>query len=303
MYEELKDRLKGLAYSVNTPFCKDGTIDYKSLENLLNYVIDNGAQSIILTYGDSVYSLLSDKETGELTKKTVEYVRHRVPVVAADRQWWTGREIEFADYCKEIGADVLMVLPPDWASSCTEESMTEHYIKVSEHIPVMVVTNVFIRRGMNFGLKVMKNLKERAPGVIAVKDDFTGDFGRRLGLLSKDTWTFIMGGRKEKFMEAKDYGCNAYFSTFIPINPKIAQDFYKYVMTGNDEKAVEIVARYEIPFFDAIMKFKGGFDAGIRTAIYLNQGLIPFYRRPPYEDPTDSEINDLRDFCKQHNII
>lgn len=303
MFDELKERLKGIAYSVNTPFEKDGSIDYKSLERLLNYCIDQGADSIVLTYGDSVYSLLSDREVGELTKKTVEFVNHRVPVVAADRQWWTGEEIKFAEYCKEVGADLLMVMPPDWAASCTEASLTDHYIEVSKYIPVMVVTNVFIKRGMAFGLNVMHNLKEKAPGVIAVKDDFTGDFGRRLGLLSKDTWTFMMGGTKEKFMEAKDYGCSAYFSTFLPINPTIAQDFYRYVQNNDYQKAVEIIAKYEIPFFEAIMKFKGGFDAGMRAAIHLNDNLIPYYRRAPYVDPTEEELLDLKHTLNNLSIL
>lgn len=303
MYNELKERLKGIAYSVNTPFAKDGSIDYKSLERLLNYCIEQGAHSIVLTYGDSLYSVLSDRETGELTKKTVEIVNHRIPVVAADRQWWTGEEVKFAQYCKEIGADLLMVLPPDWAGSCTEQSLTEHYIEVSKHIPVMVVTNLFIRRGASFGLNVMKSLKEKAPGVIAVKDDFTGDFGRRLGLLSKDTWTFMMGGTKERFMEAKDYGCNAYFSTFLPINPSITKEFYQYVQNNDNQKAIEIIAKYEMPFFDTIMKFSGGFDAGMRAAIHLNDNLIPYYRRAPYVDPTEEELSNFKQVLQQLNIL
>ncbi|HBN85119.1 MAG TPA: hypothetical protein DDZ89_14895 [Clostridiales bacterium] len=303
MYDELKKRLEGMAYSVNTPFEKDGDIDYKGLERLLNYCIDQGANSIVLTYGDSVYSLLTDREVGELTKKTVEIVNRRVPVVAADRQWWTGEEIKFAEYCKEIGADLLMVLPPDWAASCTESTMTDHYIEVSKHMPVMVVTNVFVKRGMTFGLNVMRHLKEKAPGVIAVKDDFTGDFGRRLGLLSKDTWTFMMGGTKEKFMESLDYGCNAYFSTFLPINPAIARDFYRYIQSNDHQKAIEIIAKYEIPFFDTIMKFKGGFDAGMRAAIHLNDDLMPCYRRAPYANPTEEEILSLKHTLKDLNIL
>ncbi len=76
-------------------------------------------------------------------------------VVAADRHSATGQSVAFAKYVREIGADVLMVLPPDWAASCTPRSFVEHYAAVAEQIPVMVVTGVFIPRGMSFGLETL----------------------------------------------------------------------------------------------------------------------------------------------------
>ena len=107
-------------------------------------------------------------------------------VIAADRQWWTDKEIEFAKYTASVGADLLMVLPPPTGQgSCTIETFVEHYAAVAEHIPVMVVTNVFAN-APDLGLKTLEVLRDQVEGVVAIKDDIVGAFARRNG--SAVTW-------------------------------------------------------------------------------------------------------------------
>ena len=116
---EIRHALSGPVASVNTPFTREGAIDYRSLQNFVDFVIEGGSRTVLLTYGDSLYSILTDQEVAEVTRAVVEFTRRRAMVVAADRMWWTGRTVEFAAYCRNVGADVLMVLPPDWCQSGT----------------------------------------------------------------------------------------------------------------------------------------------------------------------------------------
>ena len=196
----VREALTGPVASIHTPFLRDGEIDEKGLQNMIDHVIDAGSESIILTYGDSLYSVLTDEEVAHITKVTAEHVTGRAMVIAADRQWWTDKEIEFAKYAVSVGADLLMVLPPNWARSCTIGTFVEHYAAVAEHIPVMVVTNVFAN-APDLGLKTLEVLRDEVEGVVAIKDDIVGAFARRRGLLLHEQWGIISGGQKQNHLD------------------------------------------------------------------------------------------------------
>ena len=70
---------------------------------------------MLLTYGDSLHSLLTDAEVVEVLKVVIDTRTSARWLLPRTAQWWTGKEIEFADFALEAGADMLMVLPPNWA--------------------------------------------------------------------------------------------------------------------------------------------------------------------------------------------
>ncbi|HKI68770.1 MAG TPA: dihydrodipicolinate synthase family protein, partial [Verrucomicrobiae bacterium] len=187
----VREALTGPCASVRLPFDRGGAIDYPSLEKQIEFVLHAGSKSVILTRGDSLYSLLTDDEISEVTKAVVKFVNHRALVVAADGSWATDKEVQFAKYCKETGVDMLMVLPPDWGGSNTISTLVAHYRAVAEHIPVMVVTNYLRKKPMSFSLKLLEALRGQVPGVAALKDDVGGEFARRVCLLAHDRWAII----------------------------------------------------------------------------------------------------------------
>ena len=117
--------------SAHTPFGADSEIDFTSLRGLVEGGIAAGSTTMLLNYGDSLFSLLTDDEVAEVTRVVTEQTAGRAAVVAADLIWWTGKTVDFARYVREIGADLLMVLPPDWAQSCTTDTLVQHYAAVA----------------------------------------------------------------------------------------------------------------------------------------------------------------------------
>ena len=151
-------------------------------------------------------------------------------VIAADRSWATTKAVDFARYAAETGADLLMVLPPDWVGSCTSETLVQHYAAVARHIPVMVVTNLFTARGPDFGLETLRMLRDKVEGVVAIKDDMANEFGRKLSLIAQGRWPVISGGQKQHHLNALHYGCEGFLSTFITFKPenRLPSDYKHY---------------------------------------------------------------------------
>lgn len=299
--EEIREALTCPIASVPTLFLRDGSIDFDGIRNFIDFTIAGGSTTMLLTYGDSLYSLLSDQEIAEITRAVAKHTAGRALVVAADGIWATPQEIEFAKYVRQVGADVLMVLPPDWALSCTVDTFVEHYAAVAEHIPVMVVTNVFARR-QALGLKVLKVLRDQVEGIVAIKDDVTGAFVRKVCLLVHDHWAVFAGGQKQNHLNMIPYGCDGYLSTFIQFKPSVAQDYWTATQRGNWDRAKEIIRTYDMPYFDFVMQLPGGFDAGIHGALELF-GIAQRWRRKPYYSLSNEEMEQLADFFRQKSLL
>ena len=235
---EVRAALSGPWPSISTPFTRQGVIDFDALYNYLDFLIEEGkAKAVVLTWGDSLYSLLTDDEIAQVTKVVAQHVNRRAYVVAADNQWWAGKTVAFGKYCVEVGADALMVLPPDWAASTTIDSLVAHYAAIAKHIRVMMVTNYLQPRGIPFSLELVERLCREVPGVVAMKEDMTGEFARKACLVAQEHWAISAGGQKQDHMNMFPYGADGYLSTFIQFEPEVA--WYLSILMQNEPRIVK----------------------------------------------------------------
>ena len=157
---EVREALTGPVASLSTPFTRDGDVDYAGLRKLIDGNLAGGSKSALLTYGASLYTLLSDDEIAEVTRVVADQTGKRGLTVAADGGWWSGKTVEFARYCREVGADVLMVKPPIWGGSVTMDTLVAHYQEIAAEIPVMLVTNIWAADPAQ-GLKTIQVLLDK----------------------------------------------------------------------------------------------------------------------------------------------
>jgi 4-hydroxy-tetrahydrodipicolinate synthase len=295
--DKVRHALTGPIMSLNTPFNSDGAIDFPSVRRIIDFTIAGGSKTIILTMGDGLFTLLTDQEVGELTKFVADHVAGRAMVVAADRMWWTGKTVEFAKYCREIKADMLMVQPPDWAGSCTADTVVEHYAAIAKHIPMMLVTNFLEKWPLPRTAELFEKLRDRVPNLFAVKDDICGELGRRLGLIGRDRWAMFTSGNKRTVLANRPYGYDGYMSTFISFKPDIAQDFWKAIIANDEVNTLKIIKEVDVPLWDFVEGFPGGFDAAVHGMLEL-RGLCKRRRRAPYYSLNDREMETLSHFLK-----
>jgi len=199
---------------IHPPFNRDGSLDVAGLRREIDHNLGAGSRTLLMTYWDGLHSVLTDAEVTEVLRVVVGQARGQALVVAADRQWWTGAETAFADHARDMGADVLMVLPPNWGGSLTQGSVVAHYQAVAEHIPVMVVTGAFSAQRA-LGLRVIRRLVETVPNIVAVKEDVGGEFARKVALMAHDRWAVLSGGLKQDHLSLLPYGCDGYMSWYL----------------------------------------------------------------------------------------
>ncbi len=290
---QIRSSLRGPISSISTPFTRDGSLDERALRAGVEFAVtEANSGTLLLTYGDSLLSVLTDREVADVTRIVIEQNAGRKLVVAAGC-WWTGEAVRFAEYCRSLGADVFMPLPPNWAGSCTEATLVEHFERVARVMPVMLVTA--IGPGVSVPLGAVRTLLERPTGIVAIKDDICGPYGRRLAALNAGRWAFLSGGRKENHLDVLAYGADAYLSLYMRFQPAVAHRYWAAITAGDIPQAKEIVRKFDIPFMDFCATQAVHFDAVVHGAMEL-AGLSQRWRRAPYSSLDDNQMEKLRDF-------
>lgn len=299
--EDAKAILTGPIPTLRTPFDRAGEIDFASLRRMIDFDIDAGANVLVLTAGDSHYEALGDARIMEVTRAVVEHARGRVPIVAADRRFATPQAVGFARECRAMGVDMLMVLPPDWGNSCMPSSLADHYAAIAREIPVMLVTNIFIRRGAAFGMDTIARALDASEGVVAIKDDMGGLFAQQLAARFSGRCAIWAGGRKQNHMNMAPFGAHGYLSTFLTFRPDIAHRYWNAWREGRLAEAVAVVRDIDMPFFDFITAHRGGFDAALH-GILETHGLAERWRPLPYASLDDAEMERLRAWLAERGL-
>ena len=124
-----------------TPFNADGTLDLEGMKRVLDCLIDQGADGICILANFSEQFLLSDQEREVLTRLSIEHIAGRVPVIVTISHYATLIAVERAKFCKDLGADIVMMMPPYHGALLkgTSQQSYDQFKAVGEvGIPIMV---------------------------------------------------------------------------------------------------------------------------------------------------------------------
>ena len=124
-----------------TPFNDDGTLDLDGMKRVLDCLIDQGADGICILANFSEQFLISDAEREQLARLCVKHIAGRVPVIVTISHYATKIAVERAQFAKDLGADIVMMMPPYHGAllKATPEQSFEQFAAVGEvGIPIMV---------------------------------------------------------------------------------------------------------------------------------------------------------------------
>lgn len=284
--------------SVTPQFFKDGEIDWKSLENVLENCIAGGAKSLLVTMGDSLLTILTDQEIMELNRFVTKVAEKRAMVIACSGFWSHKQMLEYAEACKGYGCDLVIPFYPDWAQSLGTAELTQCYREIGDIMPVMLLTNLCNGRGIPF--KVYEDLTP-ADGIVALKDDVAAPYGKTALAITRDKFAFLQGGRAFNYMDVEPFGADGYLSVYSRVYPELSNRWWNAYHSGDVKTAVEMVERYDSAFFALAAANGMHFSAAIQ-GMYEIAGLGSRWRRAPYSSLTDAQMEILRQFLAERGL-
>lgn len=161
-------KLKGSIVPIITPF-RDGKIDYKQLEKIIEFQISEGSHGILPcgTTGES--ATMSHEEHMELVGFVVEKVAGRVPVVAGTGSNSTSEAIRLTEGAKKVGASAHLSITP-YYNKPMQEGLFRHYQAITDACDLpMIVYNCPGRTAVNLTVETVSRLSE-IPAIVGIKE-------------------------------------------------------------------------------------------------------------------------------------
>ena len=155
-----------------TPFDKDGKVDYNKVEELTNYLIENGSDAIVVTgtTGESP-TLIYDEEL-EILNCAKRAARNRKPIIMGTGSNCTYTAVMMSKKAEKEGADGILTVVP-YYNKPSQKGMIEHFSAVAEAVKLPIVLyNIPSRTGVNMSVETAKYLTEKYSNIVAIKQSF-----------------------------------------------------------------------------------------------------------------------------------
>ena len=175
MKRKIKE-LKGTFVVMVTPFDENQNINFKAMEENIEWYIEKGAYGLIPLGSTGEMAGLTEKERYEIAEFVVKVTKSRVPICIGTTSETTAKTIEYTQHAEKIGADAVLILPPYYYNPLQEE-IIYHYETIADavHIPIMIYNNPGTS-GVDIQLETVLKLAEKE-NVKYIKES-TGDIIR-----------------------------------------------------------------------------------------------------------------------------
>jgi len=152
-----------------TPFDNKGNVDFHKTTQLVDYLINNGSDSLVIAGTTGESPTLTTEEKVALFRHVVKVVNKRVPVIAGTGSNNTKATVELTKKAEELGVDGIMLVAP-YYNKPNQEGMYQHFKTIAENtsLPIMVY-NIPGRAVANIHPETIVKLS-KIPNIVAVKE-------------------------------------------------------------------------------------------------------------------------------------
>lgn len=175
--------IAGSIVALVTPMHGDGSLDWESLDALIDFHLDNDTGAIVAVGTTGESATLDPAEHCKVIARVVERVNGRIPVIAGTGANSTTEAIALTQEAKRIGADACLLVAP-YYNKPTQEGLYLHHKKIAESVEIdQILYNVPGRTAVDMSNETVLRLAE-VPNIVGIKDA-TGDIPRGQQLIKQ----------------------------------------------------------------------------------------------------------------------
>jgi 4-hydroxy-tetrahydrodipicolinate synthase len=282
-----------------TPMVADDSVDYDSLQRLVDFHVENGTSAIVSVGTTGESATLDMPEHCEVMRRTVEMANGRIPVIAGTGANSTTEAIALTECARDGGADACLLVTP-YYNKPTQEGLYLHHKKIAEAVDIpQILYNVPGRTACDMLPETVARLAA-VPNIVGIKDA-TGDLNRLKAMRSQvadDTFEYFSGDDDTgtEFMLQGGHGVISVTSNVVP---KAMAQMCEAALAGEREKAESLNAPlkglHNNLFFEAN-------PIPVKWAL-AEMGLIPMGIRLPLTPLSERYHSLVREAMQQAGAI
>ncbi|MBY5990962.1 4-hydroxy-tetrahydrodipicolinate synthase [Ferrimonas balearica] len=167
---------RGSIVALVTPMNQDGSVDFATLSNLVEFHIDNGTDAIVAVGTTGESATLSVPEHVAVVKAVVDQVAGRIPVIAGAGANSTAEAIALTEACDQAGADGMLSVTP-YYNKPTQAGLIAHFSAIAAATDKpQILYNVPGRTCCDLKPETVAELS-RVKNIVGIKEA-TGDLSR-----------------------------------------------------------------------------------------------------------------------------
>jgi len=267
----------GIYTPVVTPYHDDGSVNWDSLANVIDYLIEAGVHGLITGGSTGENYAQTVAERVEIAQFTKDRINGQLPLVVGTGTMLTDDSIALAVAAKEMGADsILLASPPYAVPTDRENALNALAIDRAADLPIMLY-NYPHRTGTMMGEEFLDRVG-RSRNFCGIKES-SGDINR-VHLLARDYPHIQLGcGMDDQALEFFAWGAPFWVcggSNFLP-NEHVAL-YNACVVEGNFTKGRRIMSAM-MPLM-RVLEQGGKFIQTIKHGVTMNGIDCSVVRRP-----------------------
>jgi 4-hydroxy-tetrahydrodipicolinate synthase len=181
----------GAGVAIVTPFFENGDVNFKELERMIEFEIENGIDSIVICGSTGEAATMTDAEHEAAIKCAIDTVAGRVPVIAGTGSNDTAYGIDLSKEAQKAGADAVLLVTP-YYNKCTPDGLVAHYKAIASSVDIpLILYNVPSRTNVNISPYVLSKLADQQ-NIVAVKECNLGQVPEAFSECG-DRYTFYSG--------------------------------------------------------------------------------------------------------------
>lgn len=278
----------GSGVALITPFNEDFSVDYKSLENIVEFTLSNGADFLVALGTTSEAPTLTQEEKNEVLKTIIKVANKRCPIMLGMGGNNTQTLIQAIKNQDFTGVDGILSVVP-YYNKPNQRGMKAHFEAVADNSPVPVVLyNVPGRVGVNLQAATCVELAKH-PNIIAVKEA-SGNLQQIMEILRDKPADFdVLSGDDGITQPMMALGAKGVISVAANGYPDLFCKMVKSML--NNDAATALPLHYKLLKMNNLI-FADGNPAGIKCLLAY-QNLCKNVLRLPLVPVNENVKNDL----------
>lgn len=230
----------GSGVAITTPFKKDGSVDYDTFREQIEYQIKGGTDAIIVCGTTGEASTLTHEEHLDCIKFCAEVVNKRIPVIAGTGSNCTETAIYLSTEAEKYGVDALLIVTP-YYNKATQKGLIEHYTMIAESVKLPIIMyNVPSRTGCTIQPETAAYLAKNVKNIVAIKEA-TGNISHVAKLMQlADGAIDLYSGNDDQIVPILSLGGKGVISVLANVAPGQTHDIVASYLEGDVKKSCEL---------------------------------------------------------------
>ena len=282
-------QLRGTGVAIVTPFDEKEQIDFTSLGNIINFLIEGGVEYIVSLGTTGETPVLDKAEKKDILQFTYETVAGRIPVVAGIGGNYTKAVIQELEQLPLDKATAILSVSPAY-NKPSQEGIYLHYRSIAESSPLPVLLyNVPGRTGRNMTAETTLRLADIS-NIVGIKEA-SGEMDQCALIVKEKPENFlVISGDDALTLPLLAAGMDGVISVAANAYPIAFSTMVRHGLAGNFDEARKINNTL-LPVYDLL--FSENNPAGVKAFLHLH-GLLKNHLRLPLTPLSDSVYDKVR---------